>query len=177
MESFRETGYYETTLEDIAGRLNVRKTALYHYFPDKESLLFECHRRSLDELEALLARARAKKSTARDRLEYVIREHVRVMTDTLEGSPSAFEVTALRPAHQQAIVERRDRYEHGLRQLIREGIEEGDFRPVDAKLAVFTMLGAINWIARWYRPDGSWRAPELGRDYADLLVGGLRCRS
>ena len=51
--AFRENGYHTTTLDDIAERLNVRSTALYHYFPDKESILYECHRESLAEMARL----------------------------------------------------------------------------------------------------------------------------
>ena len=35
LRAFRENGYAETTLGDIADLIGVRKTALYHYFPDK----------------------------------------------------------------------------------------------------------------------------------------------
>lgn len=172
LRAFREGGYHGTTLSDIAERLDIQKTALYHYFPDKESLLYACHRESLAELDRLI-RESARLETARERLEWAIREHVRVMTETLEGSSLAFEVSALSPERQAEVIAARDRYEHALRRIIEEGIEQGEFRPVDAKISVFAILGAINWIARWYRPEGPVRAPELGAQFADQLIGGL----
>lgn len=174
LRTFRDGGYHGTTLADIADRLGVRKTALYHYFPDKESILYACHRESLAELDRLIREAR-RLTTAREQLESAIREHVRVMTDTLEGSPLAFEVTALSPQRQADVIAARDRYERALRRMIDQGIERGEFRPVDSKIAVFAILGAINWIARWYRPEGSVQAPELGAQFADQLIGGLMC--
>jgi len=42
-------------------------------------------------------------------------------------------------------------------------------------MAVFAILGSINWIARWYRPEGALQADELGREFAEHLVGGLTC--
>ncbi len=176
LEAFREKGYHATTLDDIAARLGVRKTALYHYFPDKEAILYECHRKSTEEVLRILREARRRFDTAADQLRYIIREHVRVMTETLDGSPGAFEVSSLSPEHQRKIVAGRDRYERGLRRIIQEGIERGEFRKVDPKTAVFAVLGSINWIARWYRPEGSLHAPELGAQFADHLVGGLICR-
>jgi TetR/AcrR family transcriptional regulator len=175
LSAFRDQGYHATTLDDIAEHLGVRKTALYHYFPDKEAILYACHRESLAELERILAGAKRLDAPA-DRLAHVIREHVRVMTDTLEGSPLAFEVTALAPERQRAIIAGRDRYERALRRMIQDGIARGDFRPVNPKTAVFAILGAINWIARWYRPEGALQADELGAEFADHLLGGLTCR-
>lgn len=174
LRAFRDQGYHGTTLDDIAERFGVRKTALYHYFPDKEAILYACHQESLAELERILAGSRAY-HTASERLAYVIREHVRVMTETLEGSPFAFEVTALSPEHQRDIIAGRDRYERALRRVIAQGVADHEFRTLNPKIAVFAILGSINWIARWYRPEGALQADELGREFAEHLVGGLTC--
>ena len=173
LNAFRCKGYHATTLDDIAELLGVRKTALYHYFPDKEAILHACHREGLDEVAGIIAEAR-RRPTYAEQLAYAIREHVRVMTDTLEGSSLAFETSALSPRHQAEVVAARDRYEQALRDIVRAGIDAGEFRPVDPKIAVFAILGAINWIARWYSPQGSVRPPELGAQFSDTLVGGLR---
>ncbi len=174
LRAFREKGYHGTTLDDIAERFGVRKTALYHYFPDKEAILYACHQESLAELDRIIAGARAL-DTAIDRLAYVIREHVRVMTETLEGSPLAFEVTALSAERQHDVIAGRDRYERALRRIIAQGVADHEFRQLNPKIAVFAILGAINWIARWYRPEGALQSEELGREFAEHLVGGLTC--
>ena len=169
----REQGYHAATLEGIAERLGIRKAALYHYFPDKDAILYACHRESLAELERLIESSVGCCEGPADRLSYLIREHVRVMTETLEGSPLAFEVPALSPDRRAEIVAGRDRYERLLRELIAAGVASGVFREVDPKVAVFAILGAINWIARWYRPGGRMTGMELGEGFADYLLGGL----
>jgi AcrR family transcriptional regulator len=172
LRAFGEKGYHRTTLDDIAEHLGVRKTALYHYFPDKEAILYECHRESLVELGRILREA-ARLDSPTAQLEHVVREHVRVMTDTLQGSPLAFEVTALSGEKQARMITGRDRYERGVRKIIEEGMRRGEFRKGDPKVAVFVLLGAINWIARWYRPEGSLHADELGQEFVDRLLAGL----
>jgi len=173
LRAFRARGYHATTLEDIAAQLGMRSAALYHYFPDKEAILYACHREGLAEVERVLADARTRHATARERLAHAIREHVRVMTDTLEGSALALEMSALSPRHRAEVIAQRDRYERGLRDIVAEGVGSAEFRALDPKLAVFAILGAINWVARWYRPDGSMQAPELGTQFADHLIHGL----
>jgi TetR/AcrR family transcriptional regulator len=173
LRTFREKGFYGTTLEEIASNLGLRKTALYYYFPDKEAILFECHRISLDELARVMEETYARFETASDRLSHVIREHVRVMTEVLEGSPLALEVTALSPERQAEVVQERDRYERRLREIIAQGVADGEFRSVDPKIASFAVLGAINWIARWYDPEGAMGSPELGAEFVEHLIGGL----
>ena len=67
----------------------------------------------------------------------------------------------------------RDAYERSVRDVIAEGIAKKVFRPVDAKLAAFAILGALNWMARWYRAGGGASADEIGHAFADLFLSGL----
>jgi hypothetical protein len=50
----------------------------------------------------------------------------------------------------------------------------GLFGPADAKLLSFAILGAVNWIPRWYDPDGPAASQEIADQFADYLIGGLR---
>jgi AcrR family transcriptional regulator len=169
----REKGYHATTLDDIAERLGVRKAALYHYFPDKDAILYACHRESLAELDRLIGESGTCCASNRERLAYLIREHVRVITEKLEGSPLAFEVTALSPERRAEIIAGRDRFELTLRDVVARGVKQEEFRDVDPKIAVFAILGAINWIARWYSPEGGAEVSTLGNQFADFLLQGL----
>lgn len=172
LRSFRDRGYHATTLDAIAEQLGVRKTALYHYFPDKQAILLACHRESIADLERIVTEARRSRG-AEAQLRHVILEHVRVMTDAFGGSPLAFEVGALDAEQQAEIIAARDRYERELRDIIEHGMRAGTFRPGHAKVAAFTILGALNGIARWYRPEGELDARALGEQFASHLVGGL----
>lgn len=172
LRAFRERGYHATTLDAIAEQLGVRKTALYHYFPDKQAILLACHRESISDLERIVAEAGRLRGAAAG-LRHVIVEHVRVITDAFGGSPLAFEVGSLDAERQAGIIEARDRYERAMRDIIERGMRAGTFRRGNAKVAAFTILGALNGIARWYRPDGELVARALGEQFASHLVGGL----
>jgi TetR/AcrR family transcriptional regulator len=80
----------------------------------------------------------------------------------------------LSPAKRKAIVARRDQFDHGVRRLITEGIDSGFFGVTDAKLLSFAMIGAVNWIPRWYRADGPASPELIAERFAEYLVAGLR---
>jgi TetR/AcrR family transcriptional regulator len=172
LAAFRARGYHGTTLEDIAEQLGVRNTALYHYFPDKQAILLACHRDSIAELERIAAAARLLPG-GEAQLRRVMREHVRVMTEALGASPLAFEVATVAPERQAEVVAARDRYESEVRDIIAAGMREGVFRKSDPKLATFVVLGALNGIARWFRPGGGHDAASLGEAFTEQLLHGL----
>lgn len=176
VRSFRERGYHSTTLGTIAEQLGIRKTALYHYFPDKPAILLACHRESLADLERSMTES-TRLRTARERLHHIITEHVRIMTEGYGASTLAFEVTALAPEYQAEIIAGRDRYERELRAVIETGMRSGTFEAGDSKLVAFILLGALNGIARWYRPGGALTPSAIGEQFARQLIDGLARRT
>jgi hypothetical protein len=76
-------------------------------------------------------------------------------------------------ARRDAFFARRDEFEHLFRQVVREGIERGEFRPVDAGIYAKTLLGAHNWVAVWYRPDGRLSGEAIADMMADMLIRGV----
>ena len=69
---------------------------------------------------------------------------------------------------------RRDRFEHGVRDVLEEGMAEGTFARGNAKLLAFALFGAVNWIPRWFSPSGSATSQEIADHFADYLITGLR---
>ena len=174
--AFRHQGYAGTSTQDIARALHMTKGSLYYYFRDKEDILFSCHERALDHL---LAGARAVRRRRRDpegALRELIERHVGIMVHEFRGSALALEVATLNGSRHDHIVRRRDQYEGILRTVVDQGVRSGAFRPVDPRLAAFAVLGAINWMARWYREGGGRSAEEIGHTFADLFVRSLQRR-
>jgi AcrR family transcriptional regulator len=149
------------------------KGSLYYYFRNKQEILFFCHDYSLDMLLELLARVRASPAPADARLRELVEGFVRVIVDELKGTPLTQDVQALSPDLLRRVVAKRDRFDRGLRSLVREGMRQGVFAPGDPKLLGFAVLGSLNWITRWYSPRGPSDSAEIARAYADFVLDGL----
>lgn len=172
--AFARRGFHGTSVEDIATALGMTKGSLYYYFRNKQEILFFCHDYSLDMLLELLARVEASDAPADTRLRELIEGFVRVIVDELQGTPLTQDVQALSPELLRRVVAKRDRFDRGLRGIVRRGMEEGAFAAGDPKLLGFAILGSVNWITRWYSPKGSAHAAEIARAYADFVLDGLR---
>jgi TetR/AcrR family transcriptional regulator, cholesterol catabolism regulator len=174
VQGFRHRGYAGTSIQDISRALGRSKGSLYYYFRDKEDILFGCHARSLDHLLAAAEAVRAEALDPAATLARLIENHVTIMVQAFRGTALALEVGALTGTRRARVVHDRDRYETLLREVIEEGVRRGQFRPLDAKLTAFAILGAVNWMARWYRAGGGRDAATVGRAFADLFVHALR---
>jgi hypothetical protein len=71
------------------------------------------------------------------------------------------------------VLRKRQRYERALRRIIQEGVRERALETADPALAARAILGAVNWSARWFNPEGKLTPTEIGDRFAELLVRGL----
>src|SRR5205807_9766804 len=101
------------------------------------------------------------------------RAHVLCLVDDVAGSAAHLEVDALAARLRAQIVAKRDRYERGVRSLVAAGIRAGDLRATDATVATRAFLGALNWTAHWFRPDGPQNPAAIAEQVAAFAVAGL----
>jgi TetR/AcrR family transcriptional regulator, cholesterol catabolism regulator len=172
--AFRRHGYHGATVEHIAAALKMKKGNLYYYFKNKEEILFACHQYSLDKLLAILEQIEQRDGSADAKLRDLIDAFVHTILDELQGTALFLDLEALSPMHRRAVIARRDRFDRGLRQVLQQGVGDGTFGAIDVKLLSFAILGAVNWIPRWYQPDGPATSQEIADRFADFLLGGLR---
>ena len=170
---FRRRGYFETSMREIAAEADLSPGNLYHYFAGKDEILFFCQDRTLDKMLAALTDANAAGGSVTEQIKAIIAAHVRFMLDDLEGGTAHLQVEALPEERRAPIIKKRDRYERAIRKLITDGVRSGDFANCDAKLVTRAILGATNWSARWFSPDGRQSANEVADGLADYLVRGL----
>ena len=64
-----------------------------------------------------------------------------------------------------------------LRGIIAAGVESGEFRPVDPRIAGIALTSVLNWAYVWYSPNGELSTDQLADQFADLLITGLRATS
>ncbi|HEV2386599.1 MAG TPA: TetR/AcrR family transcriptional regulator [Candidatus Acidoferrales bacterium] len=171
--AFHRRGYYGASVDQIASALHMTKGNLYHYFRDKEDILFACHEYALDLLLKMLKKLEGSPYPPREKLRRAIVSFVHLMIDELRGTALTMDVQALSPARRRKIIAKRDQFDRGMRRILSEGMEQGVFRRADPKLATFAILGSVNWIPYWFDAAGEASSVEIGEEFAEHLISGL----
>jgi len=174
---FHEKGYESTSIQDIADSVGILKGSLYYYITSKEDLLFEIIQGVHEEALRNLDRTAAIEGDALQKIRAFVVVHLTHNALNLVKVAVFFQdFRSLSGERRQVIVEERDMYDNFLRDLIRQGQDEGIVCPdIEPKLAAITVLGMMNWIYQWYRPGGGQSAPAIANAYADFVVAGLAC--
>jgi TetR/AcrR family transcriptional regulator len=171
--AFRRRGYHGASVDEIASELSMTKGNLYYYFKNKEEILYACHDYSLHLILGIMDEIRSEPIPADEKLRRLIAAFVHLIIDELHGTALTLDLQALSPSLLRKVIARRDRFDRGLRAIIQEGVDEGRFAPADTKLVAFAIMGAVNWIPKWFNPEGRASSDQIGETFAEFLVGGL----
>jgi len=109
--------------------------------------------------------------------DFVFTAHLQTLLDEIEGATAHLQIDSLPPPMREAIVRKRDRYEHALRRIIVEGIADGELVDVDPAIVARAALGAMNWTVTWFRPEGPDSAAAVGDVVSRFLVRGVAART
>jgi AcrR family transcriptional regulator len=171
---FNERGYEATSMEELAGRLGITKSAIYHHVPGKGELLRMALDRALDGLFAVLAEPGASTGPAIARLEHVVRGSVRVLATELPFVTLLLRVRG-NSAVERAALDRRREFDRIVAGLVSAAVEEGSVRSdVDPSVIARLLFGAVNSLTEWYRPAGGLSPDGLADALVRTTFGGLR---
>ena len=173
---FNEQGYDATSVADLASRLGLTKSALYHHFDSKEQLLALALDEALDGLEGVLDQPEASIGDPAERLGAVLRGAVLVLVDKLPYVTLLLRVRGNSDV-ERAALERRRAFDHRVTALVTEAQRAGQVRAdVDGAVTTRLVFGMVNSIVEWYRPGGAVDRERLAHDVVAVALDGMRTR-
>ena len=172
--AFSKYGFHNITLDQLAEALNISKPTLYTYFPNKQLMLYECHRLAMDLGDEAVANMKAAGGSGLDRILAFLASYLRSLTSELGHFAVLTDYFALLPEHRDEILRRRDAFDREFRKVVEQGIADGSIRPCDPQLAVNCFMGTVNWLPVWFSPDGPASGDEVASEFVDIFRRGLK---
>ena len=168
-------------MNDVAAALKLSKGGLYHHFQSKDEILFEIMNHAMEITQERVINPVRAIADPEERLRALIRLHIEVVL-----SPRDREITVmlhenhpLPPALRKRINARKKEYVHFLENLMAEvqnKVQNKGQRTkasVSPRAAAFALLGMINWIYQWHKPEGELQVQNLVPQFTDLIFGGI----
>ena len=171
---FNDKGYDGTSMEVLANRLGITKSAIYHHVSAKSELLELALARALNGLFGAITEERAVTGRSIDRLEYVVRRSVEVLVAELPYVTLLLRVRGNTAVEKKALARRRE-FDAFVSDLVQSAAAEGDLQQgIDPALASRLTWGMINSIVEWYRPRGGNSADQIADAVVAIVFSGLR---
>jgi AcrR family transcriptional regulator len=175
-EVLSEKGYYNTSLEEIAERLDLAKASLYHYFDSKEALLTASLGAVADEAIRRLTAIAEEPGPATERLRRLIIEQLQIITVEYPELSRLFIAHLEWPAEvREKITDWHARHDTIFRKVIADGVKAGELADIDISVVRHNLTGALNFVPFWFKPEGNLTDREAFDRVADsvLLMFGV----
>ena len=171
---FQQRGYDATSMNDVAAALKLSKGGLYHHFQSKDEILFNLMNHAMDITQERVIDQVKRVEGPEERLRTLIRRHIEVVMSVRDREITVMlhENHPLPPAMRRRVNARKKDYVHFVESLVAEVQQGRPSRGVTPRAAAFALLGMINWIYQWYRPDGTLREESLVRQYTEIFFAG-----
>jgi TetR/AcrR family transcriptional regulator, cholesterol catabolism regulator len=177
---FQQQGYDATSMNDVAAALKLSKGGLYHHFQSKDEILYNIMLHAMDITEQRVINVvrhidGLSVAGVEERLRTLIRLHIQVVL-----SPEDREITVmlhenhpLSTALRRKINGRKKDYVVFVENLIADvQRKRNSSSRVTPRAAAFALVGMINWIYQWYKPDGPLTGEALVEQYTDIFFHG-----
>lgn len=172
---FQQRGYDATSMNDVAAALKLSKGGLYHHFQSKDEILFNLMDHAMDITQQRVIDPVRGIADPEQRLRMLIRLHIEVVLSVRDREITVMlhENHPLPPALRRRINSRKKDYVHFMENLIAEVQRARQSKGiVSPRAAVFALLGMINWIYQWYKPEGTLQGEQLAHQYTAIFFAG-----
>jgi AcrR family transcriptional regulator len=173
---FRERGYDATSMNDIAAALKLSKGGLYHHFRSKDEILFHIMNHAMEITEDRVLAPIRVIADPEERLRALVRLHIELVVRARDREITVIlhENHPLPAALRRRVNAQKKNYIHFVEQLIAEvqQARNSSKGKVTPRAAAFALLGMINWIYQWYRPEGSLQEEDLVQQYTEIFFRG-----
>jgi AcrR family transcriptional regulator len=171
---FKAKGFNATTMRQLAEHLGMEAASIYHHISSKEELLREICFSVANDFNAHLQQLEADDSCPSRKLEAIIRFHIHMLLSRHDDVyVSNRDWKHLKEPWLTNFLNQRRQYENRLAALVQQGIDKGQFRPVQPHVAVLGMLSAVRSIEYWQRSKRKISSKEVTEDLVTLLLKGM----
>jgi AcrR family transcriptional regulator len=176
---FKEVGYENATVDEIAKRANIDRATLYYYFKGKQDIFREMVNVATSTNVTMAEDIAALKEAPDIKLRKLMlalfesyQNHYPYLYVYIEQDFGR--LTGDDSAWSSKLIKLNDRFNKAVAKIIREGRKDGIFLSSGSdKIVAAGILGMCNWSHRWYKPDGRMNAQQIASVFADMVLSGL----
>jgi AcrR family transcriptional regulator len=175
---FLQQGFHESSMRQIAEEAGMGKSTIYDYFSSKEEILLFFVEEEMDSVHVEAARIAEKNIQASEKLSKILNSLWEYLKQH-QAMAALFtrEVSRLSENATRRVRMRRLKYRSILQDVIQQGIEEGEFRDLDAELLASTLHSMITMpYYDWLQRDRLVSDRKIVDVIMDLFFDGVRFR-
>jgi len=172
---FNQKGYSGTSLRDVGGGLGLTDAAIYYYVRNKQELVYQCYLRAAELGWEAIEAARVEGGTGLEQARLYVEKHVEILCGDRGPVAIMSEIPSLADEHRREILSLSRKHSQAFEEILQAGIDDGSIVECDVRMTGNAIMGAINWIPKWFHGDTK-TASRIIQEFPAILTAGLAAR-
>jgi TetR/AcrR family transcriptional regulator, cholesterol catabolism regulator len=172
---FREKGYAETTVRELAAEVGILSGSIFHHFNNKGEILFAVMKEVVVSMEVALEMALSEAETTEQKIRTLIAVELGFIHGKTSNATAVLvsEWRSLTKEQQTYLLKERKAYFDLWHEVLEQAQQQGLTR-IEAIYLRQLLNGAIVWTAYWYKPGGELSMSRLVEKVLALAVQNPR---
>jgi AcrR family transcriptional regulator len=172
---FQEKGYSSASMRDLAQRVNLKVSSLYSHIGGKEEILQKiCFDNANHFLEGI-SEVEALNLSPTESVKKLVRLHIKIaLEDPTSITVFNDEWRHLSEPYLADFLKMRKDYETRFGNIIRKGIDLGEFKNLNITVVLFTILTSVRWLHYWHSDSSNLSIQDLERNILAILISGIQ---
>lgn len=171
---FEKKGYSAVTMRDLAKSMGIKAASLYNHIRSKQEILSTILMALSEDFTSGMDKIINSNLSSVQKLEHIITLHIDITSRNAEGLASLNnDWMHLEEENLHRFKKMRLAYEENFRNIIKEGVDNGDFKSYHIEIMVFSMLSTLRTLYIWYPKQKDIDPEILKRDMISTLLKGV----
>ncbi len=173
-ELFYRVGYEKTSIRDISKSLDISKPGLYYHFENKQEMLFDIIYDFMEKILNNLTENIDFIQSPQEKLLVIIQNHIRFFVKyPAQTKVVIYDVHSLEGDYAERFKVKQIEYINIVKTVLNEIIKDMDAK-IEIHVATFCLIGTMNWIVQWYKPEGKVPPESLAKEIWSFFLNGLK---
>lgn len=177
LKLIHEKGFRATTMRDIAERMNFEVANIYNYIDSKDALLENYVIGITKEFQTYMDNIIDSTFSPKDKLRMVISKHIQFTFEKpYQLALMANEWRNLKEPALSEYVAKRSDYISKIASILEDGVEKGEFRPMNIEIATNSIVSSLRWSYNKYvdNSNTSINPIELEKQFMNFIFNGVK---
>ena len=174
---FAYKGFKATSMREIAEQSGITKATIYHYFKNKEEILFTIMNEAMERAYANLEEINLSKMNSKEKFREILKFYIKYYAGNQEGLILLVnEQNYLTEEHRKILINKQRKYVKFIYALLENLKREKFIKNIPFSVITFAFFGMVHYTIKWYKSNGNIDLDTLADYFIEILLHGIELK-
>ncbi len=171
---FAKKGYTASSMREIAANTGITKATIYHYFKNKEEILFEIMNSAMDKAFVSIEKIKSKNITILEKFTEIINFYSKYYIGNQDNLILLVnDIQFLNSDYKKILIDKEKKYVDLIYDILKEMKSEGKLKDIPLPVVSFAFFGMVHYTINWFKDNKGITVEQLANYFTEIILKGV----